>query len=406
MEIGPIFRALLRNKTGAILIALQIAFTMTVTLNIGVMIQESMAQADRPSGMNEMDTFHLLSFGYAKDFKTRVTIENDLRELRQLPGVVNAIQINAFPLSDGGWAEGVRTSQDQDAQSFSPAVYLVDENAIETLGVNLVAGRNFTSEEVTWRGSSKQLWPPVVIVSQSLAASLFPDDDPLNMIGKVIVIGETPTSILGVVEKLQSPWTGSSNVEQSMLIPQYLDGKTSQYMIRAEPGRRDALMLEVEELLSDPSARGAGRIIRDVESMEETRRRGYNIEIGLSKVMGFVMVVLLLITGLGILGLASLSVRRRTKQIGIRRAMGATTGNVLRYFLIENLLITSFGVVLGAFMSVAFNMWLVDLMNFPQIAWYGIPLGAIILVALGQLAVLGPANRACRVSPAIATRTV
>jgi len=174
-------------------------------------------------------------------------------------------------------------------------------------------------------------------------------------------------------------------------------------MIRSQPGQRDSLMPRLEEMRA---ASNPERIIRNLRSMEETRRRSYSLDMGLAKIMGFVMIVLLGITALGILGLASFSVNRRTKQIGVRRALGATTGDILRYFLLENVLITSTGVLLGAIMTVGLNIWLVEMMNFPKIAWYGIPLGVIVLVALGQLAVLGPANRACRVSPATATRTV
>ena len=112
------------------------------------------------------------------------------------------------------------------------------------------------------------------------------------------------------------------------------------------------------------------------------------------------------ITGLGIVGLASFSVNRRTKQIGTRRALGATKRDILRYFLVENFVITTFGVVLGGAMTIGFNVWLTEAMSLPKIDLYYVPIGMGVLWIIGQLAVLGPARRACAVPPAVATRTV
>jgi putative ABC transport system permease protein len=411
METGPIFRSLMRNKIGATLIALQIAFTMTASLNAWVMINERLERADRPSGMNETDTFHLQSYGFANNASVSFNnpeysgsvVTNDLRLIREMPGVVNAVQMNAIPLSGGGWSTGIRADQDEDAQSFGVAVYLVDEHAIDSLGVELLAGDNFVATDITWRNAYSNDWPPKVIVSRAMAESLYPDIDPYSVVGKTVIMSESPTTIIGIVEGLQSPWTDSDSVERTVLIPQRQANKSTRYMIRTEPGLRDKLMPQVEEMLANSNS---GRIIRNMYSMEETRNQSYSLDVGLAKILSFVMVVLLLITGLGILGLASFSVRRRIKQIGIRRALGATQGDIRRYFLIENLLITGVGVTVGAVMSVGFNIWLVDLMNFPKIEWYGIPLGIVVLIALGQLAVLGPAQQACGVSPATATRTV
>ncbi len=403
MEFGPIFRALMRNKTGAILIALQIAFTMTVSLNAWVMIENRTERASRPSGMNETDTFHLESYGYASNFNARVTVENDLRQLRDLDGIVSAVQMNAIPLSGSGWSTSARLSPDEKSPAFGTAIYFVDERGIETLGTHLIAGENFTESDVTWRAPNTDDWPPKTIVTRALAAALFPNEDPLAIVGRSIIVGDAPKTIVGIIDKLQMPWGGNNNVEHSLLRPQRMEEKSTRYLIRAQPGQRDLMMAQVEAMLlaSNPE-----RIIRNLESMEDTRKRSYSLDVGLSKVLGFVMVVLLLITGFGILGLASFSVRRRIKQIGVRRALGARQADIKRYFLVENLLITGAGVILGAFMTVGFNIWLVQLMNFPKIEWYGIPLGVVLLIALGQLAVLGPATRACRVSPATATRTV
>jgi putative ABC transport system permease protein len=123
------------------------------------------------------------------------------------------------------------------------------------------------------------------------------------------------------------------------------------------------------------------------------------------RLLVFIMSLLIAITSLGIVGLASFSVARRTRQIGTRRALGATRPAILRYFMLENFLISSVGVVAGAVIAVALNMWMVQAFDLTPISWYIIPGAMLALWIVGQFAVYGPARRASLVSPAIATRT-
>lgn len=124
------------------------------------------------------------------------------------------------------------------------------------------------------------------------------------------------------------------------------------------------------------------------------------------KILSTVMVILTIITCLGIVGLASFSVNRRKKQIGTRRPLGASQGAIVRYFMVENFLISSIGVVLGAILTIALNMVLVNTFSLDPISWFYIPIGMLILWLVGQIAVFGPAKRAANIAPAIATRTV
>src|SRR5690606_27202729 len=118
-----------------------------------------------------------------------------------------------------------------------------------------------------------------------------------------------------------------------------------------------------------------------------------------------VCLALLVVTALGIIGLASFWVQQRTRQIGVRRALGATRGQILRYFQTENFLLTTAGIALGMMLAFALNQFLMGRYELPRLPLAYLPIGAIALWLLGQLAVLGPARRAASVSPAIATRS-
>ena len=122
--------------------------------------------------------------------------------------------------------------------------------------------------------------------------------------------------------------------------------------------------------------------------------------------LGVVSVVLLAVTAFGIVGLASFWVQQRTKQIGVRRALGATRGDILRYFQGENFLIVTGGIVLGMLLAFAINQALMSRYELPRLPWQVLPIGALVLWLLGQLAVLWPALRAASIPPATATRSV
>ncbi|HVH33993.1 MAG TPA: FtsX-like permease family protein, partial [Tahibacter sp.] len=109
---------------------------------------------------------------------------------------------------------------------------------------------------------------------------------------------------------------------------------------------------------------------------------------------------------LGIVGMASFWVTQRTKQIGTRRALGATRGSILRYFMTENFLITSLGLLLGILLTYGLNYWLMSNYEAQRLPLVYLAGGIVALLLLGQIAVFGPATRASRVPPAVATRSV
>lgn len=119
-----------------------------------------------------------------------------------------------------------------------------------------------------------------------------------------------------------------------------------------------------------------------------------------------VIVALLVVTALGIVGLASFWVQQRTRQIGVRRALGATRGQILRYFQTENFLLATLGIFIGMVLAYGLNQLLMGRYELPRLPLVYLPVGAVALWLLGQIAVYWPARRAASVPPALATRSV
>ena len=411
MEFRPIINALMRNKTGLLLIALQVAITLAIVCNSVFIILQRIEKVNRPSGMDEKALFTITSLGFAPDFDLRGSLRQDLEALRSIPGVIDATTINSVPLSNGGWSEGITTlpeSVPEEQRKNTPtSIYIIDDHGVNTLGVRVVAGRNFTADDVSYRSRDDKGTPNSVIVTQALADQLYPDG---NALGKPIYSGlggkGSSSTIVGVVERLQAPWVGWDKVEHAMLVPQYQDGEfdnSARYLVRTDPARRDEVMKEAERKLGEVNT---GRIVRGLRSVEEVRGESYRQDRAMTIVLTTVIFSLLAVTGLGIVGMVSFWVTRRVKQIGTRRALGARRFDIRRYFMIENVIVVGVGIALGLLLTYGFNLWLMKHYELPRLAWYYAPLGALTVLLLGQLAVFGPATRASRVSPAVATRTV
>jgi putative ABC transport system permease protein len=405
MDIGPIWRAMLRNKAGFILIALQIAVTLTIMVNAVGIIQERAANIDRPSGLDEANTFALASVlfsDYEREQRQALILE-DLDLIRNVPGVVDAVATNSFPLRQGGWSMALALEPgNQTPDSVGSAIYFVDEHGIDTFDLELIDGKNFLPEQISWSEPEDNTWPAYGIVTEDLAKDLWPDET-VSYVGKTVYINDNdPVTVIGVIDRLQAPWQQWSGVEKSMLVPQRRPSEFVRYVIRAEPGMRDELMPEIEAMLA---ASNKDRIIRDMVTMDDTRKLAYVGDAAMIKILGFVVILLTIITALGIVGLASFNVSRRTRQIGIRRALGATKPAIVRYFLIENTIVSAIGLSAGAALAIGLNIAMVEAFSLEPLAWYVIPAGMLALWLVGQFAVAGPARRASNITPAIATRS-
>ncbi|MDJ0908111.1 MAG: ABC transporter permease [Woeseiaceae bacterium] len=402
MEIRPILSAMWRNKTGSVLIALQIAFTLAIVVNSMFMAQGRIDYMARPSGMDIDNIITVNSLGFGEAYDHNSTIQADLRLLNELPGVVAATSMSSIPMSGSGSASGFKASMDEDAPRENGNYFLVGPGAEDALGVNIIEGRGFTDLEI--RDSDHELYDrfsPQIIITKAYADALFPDGGALGSF--VYNSLNEPAEVVGIVEHQYGAWVSWDQLSNVMWMPAYTEGPATRYVIRAEPGQRDALVPIIEAELANSNRT---RIIRNVRTMEETIERSYQGDNAIAWTLLVAVVLLLLITGLGIVGLASFTVRQRTKQIGTRRAIGARKIDIIRYFLTENWLMTTIGIVLGTVLTIGVNFTLASLFDIERLNYVYLIGGMFVLWGLGFLAAAEPSRRASNVSPAIATRTV
>jgi putative ABC transport system permease protein len=408
MQLRPIVSAMRRNKVGAVLIAVQMAITLAILCNGLFIIQERIASSTRPTGTDEANIFVIDNLWVGNPTDIAARLQADLAALRAVPGVLDAYATNSYPLSNGGSTGVVGIRPDQKDGAALTALYFGDEHALQTLGLKLIAGRNFNAAEMVDKlGFTDFSKPTAVIVTRVLAEKLFPAG---NALGQSVYAGakNSQAPIVGIVDRLQVPWTvaggwGSKFNDSSMLEPFRFIDQHSVYMVRARPGQLASAMPAAQKKLIEVNR---ARVIEKLQPLTAARQEAYRDDRGLAVILGVVCAALLLVTALGIVGLTSYWVAQRRRQIGIRRALGATKNAIVQYFQTENLLIAAAGAAVGVALAVSLNLWMVTSFEMQRMhALYAV-VGALVVLLLGQLAVLWPALRAASIPPALATRGV
>jgi putative ABC transport system permease protein len=404
MQIRPILAALRRHKAGTVLIALQIALTLAIVCNALFIVHERLERSNRPTGMNEADVVTVQNRYVGSPSTFLPLMKTDVQAIRSMPGVQDAYVTNTFPLRRGGWSLAITKEPDARKDGVESALYFGDEHTLATLGVKLIAGRNFTAGEVTSFERDQSPTPPQVIVTKVLADKLFPGG---NALGKVIYyVPGKPSTIIGIIEKLTVPWTDFESPDNATIMPLMFNSGYQSFVVRAKPGQQDAVYRSIANTLYGVNRM---RVLPErfgVRTFQMVRSHAYEADRGMAILMSVVCAVLLAITAAGIVGLSSFWVGQRRKQIGVRRALGARRKDILSYFMTENFLIALAGVTVGVVLALAMNQWMLTRFEMQRLSASYVLSGVVLLLFLGQAAVFAPALRASRVSPVEATRSV
>lgn len=404
MQIQPILAALRKHRLATVLIALEIALACAVLCNAGFLIANRLSAMHVNSGVDEASLGTLVVTGFdpkqATDLNARM-----LAGLRAIPGVESTDVISSVPFGQQWGVSGI--TLDQAGKKFGGVIefYEGDPGTLKALGLKLVAGHLPPMDDYQ---PLQTYFPPNprVLISRVLAEHLWPGENPL---GKTFWSGPTQFRVIGVIAHLgvsQYNEEGENGAEWTVFVPTLPGGQLAgSYLIRASPQALNRVMVEAKAAV----AKIAPDVVLDhdySDTVPALRAKFFKTDRAMAGLLIGVILALLGVTAFGIVGLASFWVAQRRKQIGIRRALGATRGDILRYFQTENFLIVTFGIVLGIVLAIGINLALMKFFEVPRLPLWYLPVGAVALWLLGQLAVLAPALRAAAVPPVVATRSV
>ena len=315
--------------------------------------------------------------------------------LAQLPGVLDVGAVNVLPFSGAGNQTGTAPSFEQamQQQEVRTDVAAVTPGYFDAIGMQLLRGRSFTAAD-------DSVAPPVAVVDETLAANFWPGEDP---IGKRIFggfgSGMTGREVIGVVRHVKNYGVNAES-RQEMFVPQaqFPAGARMHYTVRVT-GDPASYATQVRAAVAsvDPNVPVyAVRTMRDVVDATTLGPR-----LGASLSTGFAILAALL-AAIGIYGVLALNVAQRTREVGVRMALGARSGQVVVLVLRQAAALAVAGVVTGALLAFAASRYLESVIFDVSVrhpAAYLIAPPALIVVAL--LAAALPAWRAARISPLV-----
>jgi putative ABC transport system permease protein len=407
MDILPILSTLRRHKITAFLVIIEIALTCAIVCNAVFIINQRLDRMNMQSGVDEHRLVHVImaDIGVTKDQKARTA--EDLAALRQIPGVSNVASVTQLPFGNSSSNAGIKLDLKQNQPTLNATLYS-GENLLPTFGTQLVAGRDLTPDEfidfddVVRAAASKDAKsvPHSVVITQNMADRLWPGQSAL---GKQFYIADWPLTVVGVVKELIRPYIqNDAERSYSMYLP--MRESRGDYAIRTNsPEDRERVLAAAVAKLKQINAH---RVVLKKMTLDDMRHDFFQNDRAMAGLLVGVCIALLVVTALGIVGLGSFWVAQRRRQIGVRRALGATRSNILRYFQTENFLLATIGIVLGMVLAYGINLLLMLHYELPRLPAIYFPVGAVLLWIIGQLAVLGPAMRAAAVPPVVATRSV
>jgi putative ABC transport system permease protein len=410
MDILPILSTLRRHKLTSWLLILEIALTCAIVCNAVFLIGQRLQRMDMPSGVAEHELLQIQVADVMTPSNPYARLAEDLALLRQVPGVLSVASSNQVPFGSSSSNGNIMLDPAQRERTLNAGTYF-GENLAQTLGTRLVSGRDLQPDDFVdadtvmkalGTGDSKGL-PHVTLITQTLAERLWPGQNPL---GRVIYL--TPVvglRVVGVLDSLaRANAYDTATAQYTLVVPLRMGANKDQnYLIRTRPEDRTNVLAAALAALkkADPQ-----RVVTTQRSFDEVRRKFFQDDRAMAGMLVGVIAALLIVTALGIVGLASFWVAQRRRTIGVRRALGATRGNILHYFQTENFLLATIGIVLGMVLAYGINLFLMLHYELPRLPAVYFPVGAIVLWLIGQVAVLGPALRAAAVPPVVATRSV
>ncbi|HZX70776.1 MAG TPA: FtsX-like permease family protein [Rhodanobacter sp.] len=413
MSVRHIVSSLRRNQLMPLLVVVQVAIACAILCNAFFLLDQRLAPMLVPDGIAPGQVIEVDQIVANGRSWSQADIQGGRQALLAIPGVTQVAPAMGIPLSSSMRLGMGLTSP---AGVTVTADGYLGEGMLDALGLQLVAGRNFSASD--YEDFNMQNGDPFkgkqipIIITRALATKLFPDGNALG--GRLRGSNARASGgwrVIGIVSHLlryQIADATDGRADYSMLIPARItDTPLISYVVRTRASEREQVLKAIPGALKKQfgSSLLSGNDINPntFEGLREAVFSSWRAAVWL---LASVCVVVVLVTAMGIMGLTGYWVQQRTRQVGIRRALGARRVDILRYFLLENLLIVGIGILAGMVLAYGINLFLMHHYELQRLPWTWLPVGAVALFVLGQLAVLSPARRAAAVPPVVATRSV
>jgi putative ABC transport system permease protein len=393
------------------LVVSEVALAMILLIGAGLLLRSMQRLLGVDPGFNpsHLLTLQVQSSGHqfddlpsapgAGDSVRRRFFEQALEAVRRVPGVKQAAFTSLLPLSDDpavGGLYGAQFEDDDPQTGHNVFRYATSPDYCETMGIHLLSGRCLDERDTVSA-------PQAALISESLARSHFPGQNP---IGKRLHVGPTDRpwyTVVGVVGDVKQTSLAIDEPDAVYLSTEqtWFADDTLSFVVRTQ-GDPAALSSAVTNAIWSVDRNQPVVRVSTMQSLLAVAEAERHFVLTLFEVFGMVALAL---AAVGIFGVLSGSVTERTREIGMRAALGASRGNILALVLGQGMRLTGLGVVIGfcgaLAASQALTTMLFGISRLDPIAYLGV---VALLVAVAVIACWTPAWRAARVDPSITLR--
>lgn len=394
MQIGPILRSMRHHKGAFSLLVLEVAFGYVILVHaiIAARYYGGLAAVDTGMPVDDIVMVHERFLQPRPISAARAVERADLAALARLDGTSSAA-VDTAPLPDMVTFPAVLTNASGGKQLAWPLH--ATRGVMDALGLKLVVGHGLADAPASHDGATP------ILLTRILAADLFGSVG--GALGQLVDGGDGVRGrVVGVVGNFtfRGTWVPDA-AAVAILGDEPASEQGLVYVVRGSPRERGATLERVRQALGAPAD-----AVLSVRPLGANRSRFWQISHGAVIVLSWTGFLVFAVALAGSLALSSFSVSERTRQIGVRRALGARRGEIVAYFLIEHFILNLLGVLLGlglaALLNYALRQIMVDIV--PTTGPFVVS-AAVFLVA-GLLSALVPARRAAAIPPWAATKTL
>jgi predicted permease len=402
------------RRTQSSFVVVQVALTLVLLVGAGLLLRTILHLWKVNPGFDTRNII-ALKVGVSHSLTTtpsgtRVAYQQMIERIRRIPGVEAAEFTTAVPLSGQGgylpfWLDSHRPESLQGAPRLQP--FLTGPDYLRTMGMQLLQGR-FLGEDDTAKT------PCVAVIDRDFAHRFFPDG---KAIGHTITAGFAafgPCAIVGVVNHVKDAGLNDAGLGNQYQTYYSLSQDPDQWVALNYPDASIVLRTPLAAATLLPAIKAAvyqassDQPIYNVQTMREIISESMSEQRFPMILLGGFAGLALLLASVGIYGMISYSVTQRVQEIGIRMALGADKGKVLRLFIGQELKLVFSGIAVGAVGALAVTRTLSSLSHLLYGVGSGDPVtfatSSIVLIAVAALAGYIPARRATKVDPMVALR--
>jgi predicted permease len=411
MEVGTTLKESSRSVAGAntalsrVLLVLQVSISMVLLVGAGLFLRtlDNLRSVDIGWNPTNLVFVRVDAEGAALDDQGKFRyVQEGMDRLRAIPGVTHATVSNPTLMTGGGWSTAMyvegrvypKGRNNYAASSVDINRVIVGPNYFEAMGIPVIAGRGFT-------GGDNANTPKVAVINQAAARKFFPNENPIGRKFGTSIDNARDIEIVGILRN-----TRYNDLREqppaTMFLP-HLQNNPEDLVFSIRTAVDPAGVMNAARAAM--SAVNPSIPVLRVETQMSTLERKYAQEKVLAQAYTLFGAIALFVASIGLFGLMSYNVSRRTREIGIRMAMGAQRQEVLGLVLRESMLLVTVGMAIGLAAALAAGRLVASQLFGLEPTDPATIVGALcVMLAVSATAGYLPARRAARVDPMVALR--